>query len=69
MRFQPGKSGRISPKARKRRKDSRQTHEKDASNRSVPGSIPVPGVVFGVPPKNRLGETPTRTRETRVLRA
>jgi len=37
------------------------------ANHSFPGSTPVPGVVFGVPPKNRVGGTPTRTRGTRVL--
>ena len=37
------------------------------ANHDFPGSTPVSGVVFGVPPKKRVGGTPTRTRETRVL--
>ena len=41
-------------------KDGRAYH-------NFPGSIPVPGVVFGVPPKKHVGGTPTRTRGTRVL--
>ena len=50
-----------------RRLGQRKRIKNERANHGFPGNIPVSGVVFGVPPKKRVGGTPTRTRETRVL--